>query len=125
MGRVFPALCAGVVAAVGCTSAVTDPDKGVVRTAVAIDSLNVTVLDRDSGQRVCDATVGALDGAFSQMLRANVASPCAYSGPSERAGVYDVQVSRPGYQPASAAALRVDRDQCHVIPVSVTVTLAR
>jgi hypothetical protein len=34
-------------------------------------------------------------------------------------------VSRPGYEPASQAGIRVTADECHVIPVRVTIQLRR
>lgn len=41
-----------------------------VCTAIAVDALTVTVVDAESGQRICDAKVTAIDGSFSEDLRA-------------------------------------------------------
>ena len=95
-------------------------------TAIAVDALTVTVADAASGQRVCDATVTAVDGAFSAELREFALGPdCSYSGPTERPGRYEVRVTRAGYEAAVRSGVNVTADECHVIPVLVTVNLIR
>jgi hypothetical protein len=97
-----------------------------VCTAIAVDALAVTVVDAATGQRICDATVTAVDGSFRSALRAFPAgAECSYSGPTERTGRYEVQVSRAGYEPAVLRDVRVSADECHVIPVALTVPLRR
>jgi hypothetical protein len=97
-----------------------------VCTAVAVDALVVTVVDGSTAQRLCDAKVLAVDGVFSAELRASGSAPdCAYSGPTERPGQYEVRASRPGYEPAAIGGVRVTADECHVVPVKVTVQLSR
>ena len=112
-----------VLGLAGCESP-TDP---VVCTTIAVQAITLTVVDGASGQRICDATVTAVDGSFSQGLPPfpGSAPDCTYSGPTERAGTYEVRVSRAGYQPATASNVRVAADECHVIPVRLTVTLNR
>lgn len=85
-------------------------------------SLSVTVKD-PTGALVCDATVTATDGAFSEQLMALPGASCTYAGPAERAGTYEVTVSKAGYSTAILRNLVVGRDECHVIPVASTVTL--
>jgi hypothetical protein len=110
-------------ALIGCDNKPTDP---IVCTAIAVDALVVTVVDASSGQRVCDARVVAVDGSFSEELRAfGSGQECTYSGPTERAGVYEIRVTRAGYEPARTTAVRVTRDECHVIPVRVVVQMQR
>jgi hypothetical protein len=107
----------------GCAS-VKDPgvtDPGVVCTAIAVSSLNVTVRDATTGQPVCDATVIALQGNDNYELRRT--GDCRYAGPEERSGVFEVRAVRAGYQGASVGNVRVIADECHVIPVSLTVDL--
>ena len=112
-----------VLGLAGCETP-TDP---VVCTTIAVQAITLTVVDGVSGQRVCDATVTVVDGSFSQALPPfpGSATECTYSGPTERAGTYEVRVSRAGYQPATERNVRVTADQCHVIPVRLTVTLNR
>ena len=108
---------------VGCASVpnpgVTDP--GVICTAIAVSSLNVTVRDAATGQPVCDATVIASQGNDNYELRRT--GDCRYAGPEERPGVFEVRATRAAYQAASLGNVRVNRDECHVIPVAVTVEL--
>jgi hypothetical protein len=107
----------------GCRTAdVTDP--GVICTMIAVSSLNVTVRDTATGQRVCDASVVALQsGNRYELDRTGDPQGCGYAGPYERAGVFEVRATRPGYQAASVGNVRVDADECHVIPVSLNVDL--
>lgn len=116
-----------LLAACLALAACGNPTEPRVCTAIAVDAIVVTVVDASSNQRICDATVVAVDGSFSAELRPFPVSPaeCTYSGPTERAGTYDVRVSRPGYEPASQAGIRVTADECHVIPVRVTIQLRR
>jgi hypothetical protein len=97
---------------------------GVICTMIAVSSLNVTVRDLATGQRVCDASVVALQGGNRYELdRTGDPQGCGYAGPYERAGVFEVRATRPGYQAASVGNVRVNADECHVIPVSVNVDL--
>jgi hypothetical protein len=115
-------LVAALVGLFACSSPMAPP----VCTAIAVDALVVTVVEASSGQRICDAKVLAVDGSFTEELRAfGSASDCTYSGPTERAGVYDVRASRAGYEASGTTGVRVTRDECHVIPVRVTVQLRR
>jgi hypothetical protein len=110
-------------AGVGCGA---DYGTGRVCTAVAVPALDVTVLDGATGQRVCDATVVAAEGSFSGTLDPFPGTgTCSYSGPYERAGVYEVRVTKQGYQPAVERNVRVTSDECHVLTRRVTVTLVR
>jgi len=112
-----------VLGVAGCES----PADPVICTTIAVQAITLTVVDGTSGQRLCDATVTVVDGSFSQVLPPfpGSAPDCTYSGPTERAGTYEVRVSRAGYQPATASPVRVSADECHVIPVRLTVTLNR
>jgi hypothetical protein len=102
------------------------PTEPRVCTLIAVDALVVTVVDAASGQRICDASVVALDGAFRAELRAFGSAPdCTYSGPTERPGLYEVHASRAGYESAAQNGIRVTADECHVIPVRVTLALRR
>ena len=106
----------------GCES----PAEPVICTAIAVQAITLTVLDGASSQRICDATVTAVDGSFSEVLRPFPgATDCTYSGPTERAGTYEVRVVKAGYAPATQSSVRVTADECHVIPVRLTITLNR
>jgi hypothetical protein len=104
----------------GCEST-TDLTDGTVCTLIAVSSLNVTVRDSGTGQRICDATVVAVqDGTTYELRRSGTPDACTYAGPEERSGTFEVRVSKTGYRPGTATA-QVGRDECHVIPVQVTV----
>ena len=117
------AVLAFAVAAAGCSPAEIPNDPGVVCTAIAVSSLNVTVRDAASGLAVCDAGVFALanDGVPPTMIPLRQTGACTYAGAEERAGEFDVFVSRTGYASRRVAGIVVGRDECHVIPVQLTV----
>jgi hypothetical protein len=121
--RTLVAIASMVLGLGGCES----PAEPVVCTTIAVQAITLTVVDGTSGQRVCDATVTVVDGSFSQVLPPfpGSATECTYSGPTERAGTYEVRVSRAGYQPATERNVRVTADVCHVNPVRLTMTLSR
>jgi hypothetical protein len=102
------------------------PTEPRVCTAIAVDALVVTLVDASSGQRICDAKVTVIDGSFSEDLRSfGSGQDCTYSGPTERAGVYEIRAARAGYETGTMNGVRVTRDECHVIPVMVTIQLRR
>ena len=95
-------------------------------TAIAVDALNVTVVDALTRQRICDAVVTARDGAFTAELRGfGSGTDCTYSGPTERPGRYEVRITRDGYQAGVRSGITVTADECHVIPVALSVDLIR
>ena len=113
------------LASISCAS-VNDPSDGVICTLQAVSSLNVTVRDAATSQRICDATVVATLGGVRYELRpSGPAETCTYSGPEERAGSFTVEVTKAGYQSAAAQNARVTADECHVIPVLVTFELRK
>jgi hypothetical protein len=115
------ALCAAALAGTGgltgCSSANCK--------AFAASALSVTVLDA-AGKRVCDASVTVTDGAYSAALSpfSGDNSSCTYFGPTERAGMYSIEV-RSGTRSNRLDGVKVNADACHVRTRSVTITLAR
>jgi hypothetical protein len=102
------------------------PTEPRVCTAIAVDALVVTVVDASSGQRICDAKVVVMDGSFREDLRPfGSGQDCTYSGPTERAGVYAIRASKAGYETATMNGARVTSDECHVIPIMVSIQLRR
>jgi hypothetical protein len=118
---------AAFLLAIACVGlACTRPTEPPVCTAIAVDALVVTVVDAATGQRICDAKVVAVDGAFSEDLRPlGSGQDCTSSGPTERAGVYEIRATRAGYESAVQSGVRVAADVCHVIPVKVTLQLQK
>jgi hypothetical protein len=115
--------------AAGCTG-VQAPGApgGIACTLQFVYGLSVIVQDTATGRRVCDAQVTAVSGAYRETLVAVAGgSPddCSYAGAGERAGVYELNASRAGYLPATLSNVRVDANECHVIPVRVTLDLKK
>jgi hypothetical protein len=97
-----------------------------VCTAIAVEALNVTVTDSATGQRLCDATVTVTDGGFrAELRRFGGPSDCAHTGPTERPGRYEVRAAREGYLTVVRSNVSVTADECHVIPVSLSIPLAQ
>jgi len=91
-----------------------------------IYGLSVTVQDKATGQRICDAQVTAASGSYRETLDPRGPSvACTYAGAGEREGVYELGATKAGYSPATQNNVRVGMDQCHVIPVRVTLELDR
>lgn len=113
-----------ILAALGAAACGDEPNP-VVCTAIAVASLNVTVVDAATNQPLCDADVTVTDGSFRETLMPFPGSAdCRYSGPFERPGTYEITVRRAGYPTAVQSGVRVARDECHVIGVPVTIRLA-
>lgn len=72
------------------------------------------VLRNGEGERVCNATVLATEGAFSEVLRPfGGAASCEYYGLFNRAGTYIVSVAHPAYLPFEQT-VAVAADNCGV-----------
>jgi hypothetical protein len=89
--------------------------------------VTVTIQDKTTGQPICDAQVTAVSGSYVETLKPNAfpTTECFYTGAGERAGVYNLTVTKDGFAPATRAAVKVDEDYCHVIPVRLTIALDR
>jgi hypothetical protein len=85
---------------------------------LAISGLSVTV--RNGNGPVCNATVIATDGSYSETLRRN--SDCSYYGATERPGTYAVTATA-GSATATVTGVRVGSDSCHVSTEAVTIDL--
>jgi hypothetical protein len=90
--------------------------------AMATAALTVTVANAANGQPICDATVTATDGTYSETLRV---FGCTYTGAFERPGTYVVRAVREGFAPAEHGPVSVARndDACRTLE-GARVTLA-
>lgn len=106
--RVF--LCAAALAA--CSA----PGTNTNCTDIAVAGLTVDVFDQVSGASICDATVTATDGSYSETLQVTpgAGSSCSYAGAYERAGTYDVTVVAPGHATNTQSGIVVPQGVCHV-----------
>ncbi len=96
---------------------------GTVCTSIYAYGLTVTVTDAATQQPICDATVTATDGTYSEQLQPANSSPCSYLGAGERPGTYTVTATRSGYMNTIESNIRVTSDGCHVQGVSINLNL--
>ncbi len=112
------------LAAAACLAGCTEEREPIACAAYAAAGLSVTVTNADNGQPICDATVTATEGAYSEKL---FAVGCTYTGAYERAGTYVVRASRDGFAPKAVASVKVvmgGGDCPHVQETKVAVSLA-
>lgn len=85
--------------------------------------LSVEVLDAASSAPIADsATMTLRDGGYVETVTSSFGGS-TLMGAGERAGNYTVSVARPRYHDWIATDVRVDADECHVIPVSLTANM--
>lgn len=85
--------------------------------------LTIHVVDSSNQEPICDATVVAKDGSYSETLVHPGGSQCQYAGAIERSGTYRIEASREGYLPNSLDAVAVTKGECHVNPQVRTISL--
>jgi hypothetical protein len=91
--------------------------------------LEILVVNGQTGAHICDATVVARDGAYSETLvgRSDArVSGCLHVGAAERSGTYSVLAEAVGFSPSTASNVRVpvSEDGCHVRTIRVEIRLA-
>ncbi len=92
----------------------------LVCTEIYVYGINVRVFD-EADNIVTDALVTITDGDYSETLELQEND---YVGAGERPGNYTLEVEKSGYSPHSEN-VKVQADECHVIPESVEVKLSR
>ena len=110
----------------GCSSASTTPR---VCTAEFVYGISVRVRDSVSGAPTASgATLVARDGSYADSVRAvggldADAIPLSVAG--ERAGIYSLTLRKAGFGDWTLQGVRVERGECHVVPVALTALLQR
>jgi len=105
-------------------SSCEDNDDQIFCTDQFVYGLNVIVLDASSGNPIFqDIEVKAVDGTYQEILQLVPGLEYAFVGAGERAGNYVVTITKAGYQTYTSAPIVLTRDECHVIPQSLTVNL--
>lgn len=93
-----------------------------VCTADSRAGLRVDVRDAATGLPAAEqAVVVAREGDFEESL--GQATALSFVGLYERAGVYRVTVTKPGYATLDTAGVRVAEDRCHVRLTTIAVGL--
>lgn len=86
--------------------------------------LNIIVLDATTGNPIFqDIEVKAVDGTYQEILQLVLGLEYAFAGAGERIGTYTITVTKEGFQTYTSGPITVTRDDCHVIPQSLTVNL--
>ena len=99
-------------------------DNQIFCTDQFVYGLNVIVLDASTGNPIFqEIEVKAVDGTYQEILELVPGLEYAFVGAGERAGTYVVTITKAGYQTYTSAPIVVTRDECHVIPQSLTVNL--
>ena len=111
--------CAPLLLATTC-----DDDETIFCTTEAVAALNVTVRLGDSTIPTSEGvTVVATDGDYTETLLVQDTTNPVFIGAFERQGNYIVTVSKEGYQTYTSEMTIITRDECHVIPELINVTL--
>ena len=104
-----------------------DGGPGTACPAIAAANFTITVTDKTSGARICDARVEATDTATMEKATLSSfggASDCSYSGGFyERPGTFDVTVSKTGYTSQTKTAIKITKGVCNVTPAQLTFSL--
>jgi hypothetical protein len=110
-----------VLIGLGCIPQGINPPRAC--TMIYVYGVNVNVVDALTGLPVPNATAVITDLGYSEVLQSFDPSTGEFTGAGERPGTYTLSVSAPGYQTVITGPLQVGFDGCHVIPVSLTVSL--
>jgi hypothetical protein len=99
-------------------------DNQIFCTDQFVYGLYVIVLDSSTGNPIFqDIEIKAVDGTYQEILELVSGLEYAFVGAGERAGTYVVTITKAGYQTYTSAPIVLTRDECHVIPQSLTVNL--
>lgn len=99
-------------------------DNQIFCTDQFVYGLNVIVLDAVTGNPIFqDIEVKAVDGTYQEILELVPGLEYVFVGAGERAGTYVVTITKTGYQTYTSPPIVLTRDECHVIPQSLTVNL--
>jgi hypothetical protein len=105
---------------------------GPICTADTRPAVEVVVTDRVSSGPIPELARGIVqDGEFQDSLQLNgwipedPIVPTRYAAAFERVGTYTVHLEIAGYQPWDTGGIRVTRDECHVLTVTLDAALSQ
>ncbi len=97
------------------------PDRPVACTAIFVSGVNVSLTNIQTGAPISGATLTLTEGSYNETLQE--LQPGQYTGAGERAGTYSLIVATDGFGTETRDNIFVDADQCHVIPVTLDITM--
>lgn len=113
-------LMLGALLTGGCLD-VANPN---VCTAEVIFGLTVVVRDSVTGQPAAsDASGVARSGSHSEVLSGIFGNDLHLVGAAERPGIYEITITKAGYQDWTRASVNVEAGPCHVVPAIVEANL--
>ncbi len=97
---------------------------GVICTEIFAYGLNATVTD-GNGDPVAGATLTLVEGDYTEtMIEIDpMGQTGVYVGAGERAGTYSLTIEAEGFDTITLDDIAIDADECHVIPVGLTLSL--
>ncbi len=97
---------------------------GVICTEIFAYGLNVTVTD-GTGDPVSGATLTLVEGDYTEIMMEidAIGQPGVYVGAGERAGTYSLTIEADAHETVTLDDIAVVADECHVIPVGLTLSL--
>ena len=104
---------------IACNDAPTDP---IVCTEEFRFGLSIRVLDGATGAGAAEGARGTItEGDYVEELQ--VFGNDGMFGAGERAGTYDIRITKQGYEEWTASQVTVTADECHVHTVSLQANL--
>lgn len=100
-----------------------DTAEPVLCTLEARPGIEIEVRDAFTGEAAAAGAVGiATENAFADTLRG---VPLVLTGLYERAGTYEVLITKAGYNAWRVSGVKIERDECHVMTVRLKARLLR
>ncbi len=95
-----------------------------VCTMEAKAGINLSIKDAKTNVFLGDSVVAILtDGTYTESLSYFAGNPPIFSGAWERTGSYVITISRNRYTTLTTSPIIVTKDECHVIPQTLTLSL--
>lgn len=105
-GRIGGVLQVAILAGIATASCAGDD---AACAGVRDAGLVIAVVDDDTGDAICDASVRLTQGTYTEDLAAEPPDPCRYIG-ARRPGSYSVAVTADGYAPTTVTTTVEARD---------------
>ncbi len=104
-----------------------DTAEPVLCTLEARPGIEIEVRDAVTGEAAAAGAVGiATENAFADTLMAfSDGVPLVLTGLYERAGTYEVLITKAGYHAWRVSGVKIERDECHVKTVRLEARLLR